>query len=162
MKKFFAMIGHFFSNLFKGLAPELKKAVSIGVAITDAIKNFDLAHPEVADIITKLIPGDIDDKIAAAIRAKLPELVTELKLVDATLNLTNPNEIVAAAVKVLQQMSGDYKSATLNSLSIIISRIAADGKLDWNDAVYLGKWLYDHKDNAEVDTTLINNTTTES
>lgn len=147
-------IGNFFSRMFKKLAPIAKKAVDIGVRVTDEIKKFDTEHPDVINTITKLIPGDIDDNIAGKIREKLPEVMLELKLVDATLGLTDPQEIVAAGIKVIQQMAGDYRSATLNSLSIILTRIAADGKIDWADAVYLGKWYYDHKDNDKVDTTV--------
>lgn len=152
LKSFFKKIGDFFSNLFKGLAPQLKKAVDIGVRITDEIKKFDTEHPGVVNIINQLIPGDTDDKIAADIREKLPEIMIELKLVDATLGLTDPNEIVAAGVKVVQQLSGDYRSSFLNSLSIILTRVASDGKIDWDDAIFLGKWYYDHRDNPEVDT----------
>ncbi len=154
LKSFMRKIGNFFSKLFKGLLPELKKAVHIGVTITDAIKNYDTAHPEIADIITKLIPGDLDDKIKDTLREKLPVVLTELRLVDATLGLTDPNEIVAAAVKTIQQLSGDYRSAFLNSLSILIAQVAADGNFNWDDAAYLMKWYYDNKNIAEVDTTV--------
>lgn len=150
LKSIIHAIGGFFAHLFAGLLPELKAAIHIGVTITDAIKNFDANNPSVADIITSIIPGNVDDKIKDTLREKLPQIVVELKLVDATLGLTDPNEIVAAAVKVLQQLSGDYRSAFLNSLSIIIAQVAADGKLDWNDAVYLLKWYYDHKKTLEI------------
>ena len=144
LKSIINSIGGFFAHLFAGLLPELKAAIHIGVTVTEAIKTFDTNNPMIADIITSIIPGTFDDKIKETLRAELPKIVTELKLVDATLGLTDPNQIVAAAVKVLQQMSGDYKSAFLNSLSIIIAQVAADGKLDWNDAAYLLKWYYDH------------------
>lgn len=145
LKKFFQKIGAFFQRLFEGLLPELKKAVHVGVTITDAIKNFDLTHPGAADILTAIIPGEWDDNLKNKIRENLPKIMTELRLVDTTLNLTDPNEIMAAAIKVLQQLSGDYRSAFLNSASIVIAQVAADGKFDWNDVVYLEKWYYDHR-----------------
>lgn len=147
-------IGQWIANIFKGMEPIAKKAVAIGVQVTNAIKEFDTNNPGVADIITKLIPGTADDKAAEAIRAKLPEIMVELKLVDATLGLTDPDEIVAAGIKAIQQLSGDYKSSFLNSLSIILTQVAADGKIDWDDAVYLGKWFYDHENVPEVDTSV--------
>ena len=154
LKRFLNKIGQFFSKLFKGLLPELKKAIHAGVTITDAIKNYDDTHPGFVDLITKIIPGEWDDKVKDLVREKLPSVMIELKLVDATLGLTDPDEIVAAAIKTIKQLSGDYRSAFLNSLSIIIAQVAADGKLDWNDAAYLLKWYYDHKDVPEVDTTV--------
>lgn len=145
MKKIIKSIWTFLSGLFNRLNPALKKAINIGVAVTDAIKNFDEKNSYVGDIITALIPGDVDDRIKVLLRANLPKIVIELKLVQATQGLTDPNEIMLAATKVIQQLSGDYRSAFLNSLAIITAQVAADGKLDWNDAAYLLKWYYDNK-----------------
>lgn len=145
-------IGNWISKKWKSLTPIAKKAIGIAVDVTTAIKLFDTASPQIADIITRLIPGDKDDKAVALIRAKLPLVMLELKLVDETLGLTDPEEIVLAGIKVIQQMQGDYKWGTLNNLSIILARIAADGKLDWNDAVYLAKYFYDNDPNPDNDT----------
>jgi len=152
LKKFFRKIGQFFEKLFKGLLPELKKAVHVGVTITNAIKEFDLANGGTVDIITKLIPGEWDDKLKEKVRDELPMIMVQLQLVDNTMTLTNKDEIVASAVKTLQQLSGDYRSAFLNSLAIIVAQVAADGKLDWNDAAYILKWYYDNQNVDAIDT----------
>lgn len=147
LKSFLHDIGQFFGRLFKHLPEDLKKAVAIGVEITNKIKEFDTSHPGLVDIITQIIPSHWDDDLKNKFREYLPKVLTELKLVDASLGLTDPNEIVAAAIKALQAIDSDFaiKSATLNSLSIIAAQIASDNKLDWDDAVYLLKWYYDHK-----------------
>jgi hypothetical protein len=142
MKKLLKGIGEWISNLFHGLLPEIKKAIEIGVTVTEAIKNFDSANPEVADILTTIIPGNLDDAIKAKIREALPKIVVELKLVDATLGLTDPNAIMAAAVKVMQQLDADYSSVFLHNLSVLVAQVAADGKLDWSDAIVLVEWFY--------------------
>ncbi len=154
LKSILRDIGQWISNIFKKFDPVAKKAVSIAVDIVDAIKNFDTATPFVGNLIAQLIPGDADDKIIAAIRAKLPQIVIELKLVDETLGLTDPEEIVLAAIKVIKQLDGDYKSSFLHSLAVILTQVAADGKIDWSDAIYVVQWFYDHKDDDEVDTTV--------
>lgn len=151
-KSFLRKIGDFFSGLFKSLGPIAKKGLDIGVRITDEIKKFDEEHPGAVDIITKLIPGDVDDRIAAKIREKLPEVMVQLRLVDATLGLTDPNEIVTAGIAVIKQLGGDYKVTFLNDLAIHLTRIASDGKVDIDDALYLAKWYYENKDVPEVDT----------
>lgn len=142
MKKLLKEIEAFVADLFKGLLPEIQKAVHIGVTVTQAIKNFDTANPEVADILTAIIPGDLDDTIKNKIREELPKIIIELKLVDATLGLTDPNEIMLAAMKVIQQLDEDYSSVSLHNLSILIAQVAADGKLDWSDAILLVEWFY--------------------
>jgi hypothetical protein len=99
----------------------------------------------VADVLTALIPGDIDDKVKDLLRAKLPVILTELKLADSCSTLTDPNEITACAVKVLQGLDGDVKSAFLHNLSILVAEVAADGKLSWSDGVYILEWFYQHE-----------------
>ena len=129
--------------LFDGIPAELKTAIHIGVLVTENIKNF--VDSPVADILTAIIPGDIDDEIKNWLRAKLPAILTELKLADSCSALTDPAEITACAVKVLQALDGDIKSAFLHNLSILISQVAADGKLTWSDGVYVLEWYYQHE-----------------
>jgi hypothetical protein len=129
--------------LFDGIPAELKTAIHIGVVVTENIKNF--VDSPAADILTAIIPGDIDDEIKNWLRAKLPSILTELKLADSCSVLTDPAEITACAVKVLQGLDGDIKSAFLHNLSILISQVAADGKLTWSDGVFILEWYYQHE-----------------
>lgn len=145
MKKLFKKIWAFIAGLFAGLAPVLKNAIDIGAAVTEKIKDFDTASPYVGDIITSLIPGTVDDLIKEKLREYLPKIAVQLRLVQATHGLRDPDQIMLAAVKVIQQMDKDYKSAFLHSFSIMVSKVAADGKLDWSDAVYLMEWYYQNK-----------------
>ncbi|MBC7509677.1 MAG: hypothetical protein H7320_13155 [Ferruginibacter sp.] len=145
LKSFLNKIANFFANIFNKLLPELQNAVHIGVTITEAIKTFDTKNGVIVDILTAIIPGDVDDLIKTKLREALPKIVVELKLVDATLGLTDPAEIMAAAVKVIQGLDGNTNSAFLHSFSVLAAQVAADGKLDFGDGVYLLQWYYDHK-----------------
>jgi hypothetical protein len=133
-------------KLFEGLKPELKKAIEIGVNIVEKIKDF-VASPG-ADVITMLIPGDVDDKIKEKLREVLPKIFAEMKLVESCAGETDPNKIVECGIKTLQQISGDFQSAFLHDLSILIAQVAADGKLTWSDAVYILQWYYEHHPNS--------------
>ena len=126
--------------LFQSIPAELKTAIHIGVLITENIKNF--TDSPVPDVLTELIPGDIDDKIKSWLREKLPVILTELQLADSCGVLTDPNEITVCAVKVLQNLEGNIQSAFLHNLSILIAEVAADGKLSWSDGVYILEWYY--------------------
>lgn len=145
LKTFINKIAKFFAGIFKSLAKELQKGIEIGVQITEGLKNFDTANPMAADILTAIIPGTLDDKIKDKLREALPKIVIELRLVKATEGLTDPNEIMLAAVKVIKQLDGDYQSAFLHDFSILAAQVAADGKLSWSDAVYLLEWFYQNK-----------------
>jgi hypothetical protein len=130
-------------TLFNGIPAELKTAIHIGVVITENIKTF--VDSPGADILTAIIPGDIDDEIKDWLRAKLPAVLTELKLADSCGNLTDPLQITQCAVSVLQGLDGDIKSAFLHNLSIFIAQIAANGKLTWGDGVLILEWYYQNE-----------------
>jgi hypothetical protein len=142
LQSFLTKIWNQIKALFDGIPAELKTAIHIGVLVTENIKNF--TDSPAADILTMIIPGNVDDEIKNWLRAKLPAILTELKLADSCSGLTDPNEITACAVKVLQGLDGNVKSAFLHNLSILIAQVAADGKLSWSDGVYILEWYYQH------------------
>lgn len=130
-------------TLFGSMLPELKAAIHIGVVVTENIKNF--VDSPAADVLTAIIPGDVDDKVKAWLRAKIPAILTELKLADQCAHLTDPAEITKCAIGVLHGLDGDIKNAFLHNLSILIAQVAADGKLTWSDGVYILEWYYQHQ-----------------
>lgn len=146
LQSFLSKIWGQIKALFDGIPADVKTAIHIGVTITQNIKNF--VDSPVADVLTTIIPGDIDDEIKNWLRAKLPSILTELKLADSCSGLTDPSAITACAIKVLQGLDGDVKSAFLHNLSILISQVAADGKLTWGDGVYILQWYYEHEFSA--------------
>jgi len=152
LKSFLRKIGDFFSNLFKSLKKEAKKAVELGVEITNAIKEFDTAHPEAADLLTALIPGNADDIVKERIRAELPGIMIKLKLAGDTLDKTDV-EVLLAGIKEIQSLTGSQRSIFLNSLSVLIAEVAADGEVSIDDLLYLQKWFYENQKVEEVDTT---------
>ncbi len=145
MNKLIKKIVEFVKRLFGNINPYLQEAVSVGAEVAEKVKNFDTTNPYIGDIITALIPGTVDDLVKVKLREYLPKIAVQLRLVEATQGLTDPDQIMMAAVKVIQQMDKDYKSAFLHNFSIMVAKVAADGKLDWSDAVYLLEWYYQNK-----------------
>jgi len=148
LKSFLSKIWDSIKSLFNGMDVELKSAIRISVVIVENIKKF--VDSTDADIITALIPGDIDDRIKDLLRAKLPLILVELKLADDCFNLTDPEKLTACAVKTLQGLNGNTQNAFLHSLSALIAGVIADGKLTWSDGVYLSEWYYHHLYKASV------------
>jgi hypothetical protein len=146
MKKFFAKLWLQIKTYFGGIPAELQNAVHIGVEVTEGLKTF--VDSPAADVLTAVIPGNTDDRIKVALRQALPGLLAQLKLADAVANLNDPQLITAAAIKALQQLDGNIKSAFLHNLSILIAQVAADGKLTWQDGAYVMEWYYQHKSKA--------------
>lgn len=145
MKNLLSKIKTFFLWLIGSAKKGLEKYARIGIKVTNAIKNFDDKNPLVADLITSLIPGDLDDRIKAKIRLELPKVVIQLGLVNAAAGLTNKDEIIVAASHFLQTIKSDYaiRPGHLNNLAIIVAQIASDGKLTWDDAAIMVKKIFD-------------------
>ena len=143
LQSFLTKIWTEIKSLFEGIPSELKTAIHIGVTVTQNIKTF--VDSPVADVLTAIIPGDIDDEIKNWLHAKLPEILTELKLADSCSGLTDPPAITQCAVKILQGLDADVQAPFLHSLSVLIAQVAADGKLTWSDGVYLLQWYYEHE-----------------
>ena len=143
LQSFLSKIWNQIKALFDGISADMKTAIHIGVEVTENVKTF--IDSPAADILTAIIPGDIDDEVKNLLRAKLPTILTELKLADSCGQLTDPAEITKCAVRVLQSLDGDVKSAFLHNLSILVAQVAADGKLTWSDGVYILEWYYTHK-----------------
>ena len=143
LKTFLQKILDQIKSLFNNIPNEIATALKIGITITENIKNF--IDSPVADVLTAIIPGDIDDTIRDKLQLSLPVLLTELKLVESSLNLTQPNSIASAAIETIKTMDKNIKSGVLHQLSILVTQIVADGKLSWSDGVYLSQWYYEHK-----------------
>jgi hypothetical protein len=152
LKTFLIKIWDKIKNLFTGLPNEIKTAIQIGVIITENIKTF--VDSPTGDIITTLIPGNIDNVIRDKLRQSLPIFLMELKLVESSLNLTQPEAIVKAALEVMKTIDENIKPGILHHLSVLIAQIAADGKLSWSDGVYLSQWYYEQKFKQPVNNSL--------
>ena len=143
LQTFLAKIWNEIKKIFTGIPAELKTAIHIGVIVAENIKSF--VDSPAADILTAIIPGDIDDRIRDILRSKLPLILSELKLADSCSEITDPAQLTNCAVKLIQSLDGDIKSSFLHTISILVAEAAADGKLSWSDGVYLLEWYYQHK-----------------
>jgi hypothetical protein len=143
LKSFLSKIWNEIKNLFAGIPAELKTAIHIGVIVAENVKTF--IDSPAADVLTAIIPGDVDDKIKDLLRAKIPLILSELKLADSCQNITDPSQLTICAVKVIQGLDGNIKSAFLHNFSILVAQTSADGTLSWSDGVYLLEWYYQHQ-----------------
>jgi hypothetical protein len=140
---FIKKISAWVKSLFERIPAEAKTAIHTGVAITERIKAF-IGSP-VADVVTALIPGQADDAVVAALRTALPELLTQLQLTENCINSTDDNVKVHCGLQTLSTLPNEVKNSFLHSLSILLAQVAADGKITWQDGVFLLEWYYQHQ-----------------
>ncbi|MBE9584221.1 hypothetical protein IM792_07155 [Mucilaginibacter sp. JRF] len=138
MKKIINSIINFIKNLFSNMSADLKKAIEIGVIVTENLKAIiDLP---VVDALTAVIPGEIDDKLKLWLRQALPQILIRLKLA-----VSDDEDAIITASVDLNKMDTDVRNAYLHSISILCAQAASDNKLNWSDGVYLLEWYYKNK-----------------
>jgi hypothetical protein len=140
---FLSKIRQGIKGLFDNTPVELQKAAHIGVVVAENVKTF-VDSPE-TDVLTALIPGNVDDYIKILLRARLPAILTELMLASNCTRLTGLSAITGCTIKVLQDLEPDIQNAFLHNISILIAQVASDGKLTWSNGVYLLGWYRKNK-----------------
>jgi hypothetical protein len=146
LKSFLSKIWADITMLFDKLPTELQFAARIAVTITQNIKSF--TDSPLADVLTTLIPGDLDDKIKTWLSIQLPHILTALRLVEAISESEDPNATVTSAIKLVQAMDSNIQNAFLHDLGVLIAQEIAKAQnntLDWSDGIYIIEWYYQHK-----------------
>ena len=127
-------------KLWKKFPAELKTAVHIGISVVENIKAF--IDSPVADILTAIIPGDLDDKMKENLRRALPVWLQALRLADDTFSLKDPQAIMETALQSIRELDPVISAGVYHQLSILIAQVAADGKLTWSDGVVVLEYVY--------------------
>lgn len=117
-----------------------EKYIVPSVAVVEAIKKA-LDSPAAA-VITALIPGHLDDQIAARIRTVLPGVLQALRISDQCLQLEDPALVIACAIENLKKYQGDARAAQLHSIAVLLSVTLSDGKITWREAIHLAEEIY--------------------
>ncbi|PQJ12131.1 hypothetical protein CJD36_010115 [Flavipsychrobacter stenotrophus] len=103
----------------------LEKNVDTALQITTAIKQF-LESP-VADILTAIIPGSVDDIIRRQLIYALDKSVEALAIAEHCKQYTDIEEKLKCFVSQLQQRGPDMQDALLQKLASLLA-----GTLDGN------------------------------
>lgn len=127
-------------SLFASLPAEIKTAIHIGVLVTENLKAF--VDSPLADVLTAIIPGQVDDVVKTLLRAELPGLLIKLRLVDASWQTADPALIFSKAAAAFKELDPSVQPGILHNLSILIAQMLSDGKLTWSDGVYVLQWYY--------------------
>lgn len=114
--KFFSWV----KGLLSKVTPEVKSFVEIGIKLVENIKNY--ADNPAIDVLTAIIPTDIDDKVVAAIRAVLPKLLAELQFIDTALT----NDEIVQFIDKLQTAGDDAIDIFTHGISSVINNKITD------------------------------------
>lgn len=108
--------------------------------VTTAIKSF-LESP-VADIITAIIPTDIDDKVRAQLLTAINKAMPYLMIVDTCKDETDTEKLVLCWVKQIKYLPKDVQNALLAKFAAKITALLDDNELRQSSYDYAIQLLY--------------------
>jgi hypothetical protein len=136
MKKVFRWIARIFTSL-KSL---INRFVVPSVLVVEALQKW--VDDPTADILTAIIPGQVDDHVKDLLRKYLPEVLFSLKLSTECVNTQDSKAVVECAAKLLQKMSNVERWDTAHRIAVQLSYYLADGKLTWSEAVLFAEMVH--------------------
>lgn len=92
----------FTAKAYKKIPDELKEKVSLAVVIVENIKKF--IDSPVADAITAIIPGTVDDQIKEKLRVFLPVLLDKYNALNQESLKPDASHIIAT--EITQELTG--------------------------------------------------------
>lgn len=140
LKKFLSNLWKGIKHIFDSIEDDLKKLVPIAIKVVEAIKTFD--ESIVSDVMTALIPGEVDDKIVQKLREFLPKVLLELNMIDAIAGITDPNEQLKAILARIKLSPKSSQDVFYHGVASLILSELSDGKFSWSDAVAVAEYYY--------------------
>ena len=93
--------------------------VDVALKVSIAIKN--LLNSPVADIVTAIIPGELDNTIRVKLVSALDKVVEALTIVDTCKQYTNLNDKLKCFITQLQQRDPQLQDAVLQKLASLLA-----------------------------------------
>lgn len=131
---------------FKALWNRVEKIIQDNIHVSVlVVQNFKtIVDSPATDILTALIPGDIDDKIKDKLRQVLPKVLTTLKIIEDCSHLTDQELVNCIAVRLVTATE-EYKDHIFHGLAVQLAKELSDGRLTFSDAIALVEWYYRNK-----------------
>ncbi|WP_153800764.1 hypothetical protein [Foetidibacter luteolus] len=146
---FFAGIWKAVKKLFNKLDDESKKLLPVIIDVVNNAKNYN--EGIAGDVLSKIIPGDLDDNIREKLKEWLPKLIKTLAATNECANAGDDNAIMQCALAKIGGSEKDVRKVFYHGLAALLLEKLGDGKFTWDDAVATVQWFYKHKDEADDD-----------
>jgi hypothetical protein len=141
MKNLFEKIKGFVQNLFQTVFDFARKNSGIAVTVVENIK-WAVNHPY-ADIITALIPGDVDNQVVRTLRRVLPKVAFKLALAHRIVNENDTNtDVIEAIINYLKDAHPEAKTSFYVMFAAELNLALPDGKITISEAIILSQIAY--------------------
>jgi hypothetical protein len=140
--KLIARIWDGISSIWKKAGSEVQRLAPIAIEAVERAKI--LIDSPVPDLITAMIPGELDDKAKEWLRKILPIAIVKLQLALAISGITDPNEMLRAILAKLKFASDAQRDQFYHEFGYLILGLLSDGNLSQSDAIQIAEYYYKH------------------
>lgn len=129
------------SDFIQHILPSTKHLLDAAIHIVNVLNKIVVS--EASELLTMIIPGDLDNKIRAKLIDRLPQILVGLKLAKDELD-KSPDEIILEGIKTIQSMEPDIKAVTLQSIFQLVGNTITDDSVKLSDLQKIGQSFYEH------------------
>jgi len=141
MKKVINLIVELYHKVIGMALHKFKEHADLAVSITERIKVI-LESP-VVDVITFLIPGDVDDKIVKKLREILPIVFMKVAIATNIIKKNElPSDIIAEVLEYLKECDKGQKATFWIQFAAQLNRALVDSRINLNEAIILSQLIY--------------------
>jgi hypothetical protein len=142
MKKILEQIKAWLQAKFKAGFDAAKKNSHIAVKVTEQLKNV-IGSP-VADLITALIPGELDNEIKYKLRKILPEVAAKVGIAHNIIQASDDPTTALASIKAyIESLGGTARRDWWVLFSANVLEALSDGEISYSDLIKLSQMAYD-------------------
>jgi hypothetical protein len=144
-KRIFSGIGKYFRDAFGKARKVAQDVIPVGIEVVEKIKM--VMDSPLAPLLTALIPGQVDDLVAAKIKEYLPAILIQLKIADECSKKKSNDEVIQCALAHLREYHPNARKAYFLNIASMLSAALADGKLKWAEIVMITQYTYENRYN---------------
>jgi hypothetical protein len=137
----FNFIKDLFNKLFNKALDAFKKHAEISINVVDKLK--DALNSNVTDVITALIPGDVDDLVVEKLKVILPIVLEKVALANNIVKAgKSQSEIIDLVLKHLKKTNDDSKRLFWITFAAELNVALSDGKLTFSEGLLLSQLVF--------------------
>lgn len=141
MKKIFEFLKGLVNKALGSVLDLFRKHAELAVSITERLKQ--VVDSPVADVVTVLIPGDVDSVIVARLRKELPKVLEKLALATNILKEgETSSDVIALVLEYLKTANVDAKKMFWVTFAAEVNLVLSDGKITFSEAVIISQLVF--------------------
>jgi hypothetical protein len=142
MKKILTQVSDWLKRQFKQGYDAAKKHSHVAVKVTDGLRKV-VASP-VADLITALIPGDLDEEIKYKLRKELPGVAAKVAIAHNILQAEEDPTLALGKIReYIASLGVDAQKSWWVDFSAHVMEVFSDGDVTWSELIIITQKAYD-------------------